>query len=439
LISEVPFRWPASSNAGHRPLPPRIGDPGTWDGVDLAALAAALGTPLHVYAAGAVRQRIAALRSALAGLDAAVCYAVKANSNLAILRLMAEQDLGADIVSGGELKRCLYAGIPASRIVFSGVGKTEGEIGEALAAGIGRFNVEAADELDSLQRLARARGVIAHAAVRINPDVDPGTHAKISTGQLETKFGVSIREARSWFAGASRLTHVCLDGLHMHIGSQVLTLDPFRRALERLATFWRELAGAGHAITSIDVGGGLGVRYRAGRDEPVGAAEYVDAIREALDGFSGRIVLEPGRWLVAEAGVLLTRVLRIKQGERCRFLVLDAAMNDLLRPSLYDAWHDLELVSGEARPLTTYDIVGPVCETGDTFARAREMPECVPGDLLIFRSTGAYGAAMASTYNTRPLAAEVLADAGRYAVIRRRQSFEDMIGGESMADTWQTT
>jgi diaminopimelate decarboxylase len=441
LTSEEPLRWPASANAGHR-RPPALDDidePGTWDGVDLQALAHALGTPLHVYSAGAIRQRIASLRTALAGLDAAICYAVKANSNLAILRLMTEQGVGADIVSAGELRRCLQAGMPASRIVFSGVGKTEDELTEALAAGIGRFNIESADELASVQRLARARGVIAHAAVRINPDVDPGTHVKISTGRLETKFGVSIREARGWFAEQSRLTHVCLDGLHMHIGSQVLALEPFRHALERLAQLWRELAAAGHAITSIDVGGGLGVCYRAGRDQPVGTADYVDAVREALCGFSGRIVLEPGRWLVAEAGVLLTRVLRIKQGERCRFLVLDAAMNDLLRPSLYDAWHDLEPVLPTARPLTTYDIVGPVCESGDTFARAREMPECRPGDLLMFRSTGAYGAAMASTYNSRPLAAEVLADAGRYAVVRCRQSFEDMISGESMITTWQTT
>lgn len=440
MTSEAPLRRPAWANADRRSQPPhKIAEAGEFDGVDLQALARELKTPLHVYSAAVIRQRIATLQMALAGLDAAICYAVKANSNVAVLRLMAEHGVGADIVSAGELRRSLHAGVPAGHIVFSGVGKTVDEMTEALAAGIARFNIESADELASLQRLAQARGVIAHAAVRINPDVDAGTHAKISTGRLETKFGVSIDEARSWFGNSTRYTHVCLDGLHMHIGSQVMTLEPFELALARLAQFWRELTTAGHMIASIDVGGGLGVCYRAGYDRPVGAAPYVRAIREALHGFDGRIVLEPGRRLVAEAGVLLTRVLRIKQGEQRRFLVLDAAMNDLPRPSLYDAWHDLEAVPRSSRPLTTYDVVGPVCETGDTFARSREMPECVPGDLLMFKATGAYSAAMASIYNSRPLAAEVLVDAGRYAVVRRRQTFEDMISGESMVTSWQTT
>ena len=408
------------------------------DGVALPALARRVGTPCQVYSASAIRERIGALQTALRGLDTLVCYAAKANSNVAILQLMAEAGLGADIVSGGELWRCLYAGIPADRIVFSGVGKTAEEIGDALAAGVARFNVESADELQLLQRIAAERNVIANASARINPDVDALTHAKISTGKSENKFGVSIDEAREWFAASATLTHVRLDGLHVHIGSQMLSLEPIRAALQRVAAFWHELAGAGHAIRSLDVGGGLGVRYRAGHDHPVSIEDYARAIREALAGFDGRILLEPGRWLVAEAGALLTRVVRIKHGQQRRFLILDAAMNDLLRPSLYDAWHDIVPLVDEMRPRQTYDVVGPVCETGDTFARDRELPECKAGDLVMIKATGAYGASMASTYNSRPLAAEVLVDRGRYAVVRRRQTFEEMIEDEQPADHWET-
>ena len=424
-----------------RPLPAPVStSAASLEGVDLVALATQLGTPLHAYSANAILTRIEGLQSALRGLDAGICYAVKANSNLAVLQLMAAAGVGADIVSSGELRRCLHAGIPADRIVFSGVGKTEDEMATALAAGIQRFNVESHDELLTLQRIAQAHGSIARAAVRINPDVDALTHAKISTGKSENKFGVSIDEARRWFAERSRLSHVQLDGLHVHIGSQILSLEPYRQALARVADFWRELEQAGHPIRSIDVGGGLGVRYRAGEDLPIAAADYVAVIRQALAGYDGRLLLEPGRYLVAEAGVLLTRVLRIKQGgERC-FLVIDAAMNDLQRPSLYDAWHDiLPVVPDPTRPMVRYDIVGPVCETGDTFARARELPECRVGDLLMIMATGAYGASMASTYNSRPLAAEAMLDQGRYAVIRRRQQFEELIAGEQPAQDWQTT
>ena len=407
------------------------------DGVALPALARRVGTPCQVYSASAIRERIGALRTALRGLDALVCYAAKANSNVAILQLMAEAGLGADIVSGGELWRCLRAGIPADRIVFSGVGKTADEIGDALAAGVARFNVESADELQLLQRIAAERDVIANASARINPDVDALTHAKISTGRSENKFGVSIDEAREWFARGTALTHVRLDGLHVHIGSQMLSLEPIRAALQRVAAFWRELAGAGHAIRSLDVGGGLGVRYRAGHDCPVSIDDYAGAIRDALADFDGRILLEPGRWLVAEAGVLLTRVIRVKHGQQRSFLILDAAMNDLIRPSLYDAWHDIVPLVDDSRTMQTYDVVGPVCETGDTFARDRELPECKAGDLVMIKATGAYGASMASTYNSRPLAAEVLVDRGRYAVVRRRQTFEEMIEGEQTAHLWE--
>ena len=410
----------------------------SFDGVDLEQLAQHIPTPFHAYSTTAIRQRIGELQTALSGLDALICFAVKANPNLAILQLMANNGVGADIVSVGELQRSLHAGIPPDHIVFSGVGKSADEIADALTIGIHRFNVESHDELLTLQRLAAAQGVIARAAVRINPDVDAHTHAKISTGKSENKFGVGIDEARRWFAERSQLTHVQLDGLHVHIGSQILMLEPFRLALQRVATFWKELAQAGHSINSIDVGGGLGVCYRAGADQPLAAADYVGVIRGALADFKGRLVLEPGRYLVAEAGVLLTRVIRVKPGVERQFLVLDAAMNDLQRPSLYDAWHDIVRVSGEARPMTIYDIVGPVCETGDTFARARALPECVAGDLLLIKATGAYGASMASTYNSRPLVAEVLLHQGRYAVVRRRQNFDEMIAGEQPVRNWET-
>lgn len=422
---------------------PEVDEKSRFDGIELHALAATLPTPFHVYSANAIRQRISGLQKALHGLDATICFAVKANSSLAILQLMAESGVGADIVSSGELKRSLLAGIPASRIVFSGVGKTEAEMAEALDAGVGRFNVESLDELESLQRVASERKVVARAAVRINPDVDARTHQKISTGKSDNKFGVGIDEARRWFSGNAAFPNVRLDGLHVHIGSQILDLEPFRQALARVARFWRELAAAGHEIASIDVGGGLGVVYRAGHDRAIDPGEYVRTVREALAGFGGRIVLEPGRYLVAEAGLLLTRVIRTKRGESRDFLIVDVAMNDLMRPSLYEAWHDIELIGaaleeeGTQRPRTTYDVVGPVCETGDTFALGRVLPECRAGDLLAIRCTGAYGASMSSTYNSRPLIAEILVDEGRYAVIRRRQSFEEMIAGEQAATSWR--
>ncbi len=412
-------------------------DPGACEGVDLASLARREGTPLHVYSAASIRGRLHALLDALKGLDADVCYAVKANSNLAILQLMVEAGVGADIVSGGELWRALNAGMAPSKIVFSGVGKSEDEIVEALQAGIARFNVESHDELMLIESLAGGLGLVAHAAVRINPDVEAGGHAKITTGKSENKFGVSIDEARCWFAEAHKLTHVRLDGLHVHIGSQILQLEPFRLALERVTSFWRELEQSGHHIASIDVGGGLGVCYREGHDQPPDVRDYVSVIRQALTGFGGRILLEPGRWLMAEAGMLLTRVVRVKQGQARHFVIVDAAMTELVRPALYDAWHDIVPVSDTTRPVRTCDIVGPVCETGDTFALQRLLPECEAGDLLAIRGTGAYGAAMASHYNSRPRVAEVLVDRGRYAVVRRRETIEEMIAGEQSAQHWE--
>lgn len=407
------------------------------DGVDLQSLAARLGTPLYVYSARAIRHRVAALREAFHGLDPVICFAVKANPSLGVLRLMAQQGLGADIVSGGELRRALMAGIDAGRTVFSGVGKTAKEIADALDSGVWKFNVESEDELRLIDRLAGARGLVAQAAVRVNPDVDAGTHEKISTGRAENKFGVSLSEAREWFLASDALEHVRLDGLHVHIGSQIVALEPFRRALERVMALWRELHELGHGIATIDIGGGLGVRYRAEDDAPVAVGGYAETVRHALQGFAGRLVLEPGRFLVAEAGLLLTRVLRLKKGESREFLVVDAAMNDLARPSLYGAWHDIRALHGRPVPATRYDVVGPVCESSDIFAQGRELPRCEAGDLLAVGGAGAYGMSMASTYNSRPLPAEAMVDDGRYAVIRERQSFDQMLAGEALAGDWQ--
>ncbi len=409
-----------------------------FDGVDPHALAERVGTPFHAYSARLIRQRIAALREALDGLDARICYAVKANPNRAILRLVADAGLGADIVSGGELRRALDAGIAPARIVFSGVGKSAEEIDAALAAGIARFNVESRDELECIDRLARAHGVVASVAARINPDVDAGTHEKISTGLADNKFGVSIEEARGWFADSAAFPNLRIDGLHVHIGSQIRTIEPFRRAFGRVEAFRRELVAAGHAVASIDAGGGLGVRYRAG-ETALDAAGYADALRECLAGHAGSFIVEPGRWLVAEAGVLLTRVLRVKHAQGRDFLVIDAAMNDFVRPAMYEAWHDIVPLHRAPRPPRRYDVVGPVCETADTFARDRVLSHCEAGDLVAILGTGAYGASMAGTYNSRPLAAEVLLDDARYSIVRRRQSHEEMTAGESAGDHWSTT
>ena len=412
-------------------------DIGRWSGVDLEVLAAHEGTPLYVYSAPAIRSRVRAMQQALQGLNAGIRYAVKANGTLAVLQLLAEEGAGADIVSAGELQRALRAGIAADAIVFSGVGKTDTEIEFALAAGVGRFNIESQAELEAIQRIAARREQRPHASVRINPDVDACTHAKISTGKAENKFGVSMDEAAMWFAHQQQWPNVQLDGLHMHIGSQLLQLAPIREAVQRMAALWRQLSAAGHSIRCLDVGGGLGVGYQQGEQAP-SAEAYAQILRDAFAGFEGCLLVEPGRWLVAEAGLLLTRVVLQKQGRERRFLVLDAAMNDLLRPTLYGAWHDIQRVGGAAgRELLAYDVVGPVCETGDTFAEGRELPRCQAGDLVAILGAGAYAASMGSTYNTRPLPAEILVDGGRYAVIRRRQTFDAMIADEQPATNWK--
>lgn len=427
-----------AANAGAWPAPIERGTRGeaVVEGVDLHAIARHVGTPCYVYSARAIRARIGALRGALQGIDHLICYAVKANPSLGVLQQMAQAGLGADIVSGGELRRALRAGIAPARIVFSGVGKTAAEIDDALSLGIWKFNLESKDELDTLQRLALLRHLRAHAAVRINPDVDAGTHDKISTGRAGDKFGVGIDTARRWFMQRERWPNVQLDGLHMHIGSQVTALGPFRDALARVVGLQRELNAGGHAIDSIDVGGGLGACYRAGHDQPLAVAQYADAIRAALGDYRGTLVLEPGRHLVAEAGVLLSHVVRTKPGVERDFMVLDAAMNDLARPSLYGAWHEIVVLRPDARASQSYDVVGPVCESSDRFAQDRSLPPCSAGDLVAIAGAGAYGSSMSSTYNSRPLAPEVLIDGGRYAVIRTRQTLEQMTAGEQVAPAW---
>lgn len=399
-------------------------------GVRLAALAAREGTPLYVYDGKALDARISALKSGLAGRRARACYAVKANSTRAILERIAAAGLGADIVSEGEMRRALAAGFRAQDIVFSGVGKSREEIAAALGAGIGRFNVETREELDMLNAQAEARGLRAAVALRINPDVDALTHAKISTGRAENKFGIALEQAREIFRNSRRWPALRIDGLHAHIGSQLLTLEPIREAMTRMAAFWRQVQEEGSQIRSIDVGGGLGVCYRDGVDHPPALGDYLDLVFGAFAGFDGELVFEPGRWLVAEVGVLLTRVLRVKEGTQRRFLVLDAAMNDLIRPSLYEAWHDIVALVPADRPRQEYDVVGPVCETGDTFAQGRMLAQVEEGELVVIRGAGAYGMSMASTYNSRRLPAEVLAEDGGYYLIRRRQDWDEMTAGE---------
>lgn len=396
--------------------------------VPLAAIAQALGTPTWVYSAGTMRARLAELQSSLAGLDCEIHYAIKANDHLAVLRLFAAGGAGADVVSGGELRRARAAGIPAGHIVFSGVGKTEAELRLALDEDIEQINVESAEELAMLSAVASAAGRTARVALRINPDVDAGTHAKITTGTAENKFGIPYGEAAALYAHAAGLPGIRPVGLALHIGSQILSIAPYRAAYARAAELVQALRGRGLAVERLDCGGGLGVGYG---DEP-GAplAAYAGMLKASLGGLGVKLMLEPGRWLVAPAGVLLGRVVLVKG--HGRFMVLDAAMNDLVRPAMYDAWHGIVPVAaadlhGPAAPV---DVVGPICESSDMFARARALPRLGAGALVAILDAGAYGAVMSSTYNARPLAAMAMVDGADWAVIRERQDPAAMWAGE---------
>ncbi len=393
------------------------------DGVPLNRIADVVGTPTWVYSASTMRARLKALSSALtaAGLDSHVHYAVKANDHLAVLSLLGAQGAGADVVSEGELRRARHAGIPADRIVFSGVGKSPRELTLALAEDIGQINVESAEELAMLSAIASGMGKTARVALRVNPDVDAGTHAKISTGRATDKFGIPYDDAVALYRHAASLPGIRPMGLATHIGSQILSLSPYRAAYARIADLVRALRQAGQTVETVDCGGGLGIPYR---NQPTPSpAGLAGAIAGSFHNLDVRVFVEPGRWLVAQAGILLTSVILVKQAPGTRFVVLDGAMNDLVRPAMYDAWHGIVPVSPTdlVAPLSPADVVGPVCESGDTFARARLLPPLAANSRVAILDAGAYGAVMSSTYNARPLAAQVLVDNERWSVIRDRQ------------------
>jgi diaminopimelate decarboxylase len=402
--------------------------------VPLPEIAAAVGTPVYVYSAGAMRQQARSLAEALGGLgDPLVAYAVKANPNAAVLATFAAEGLGADIVSAGELQRALAAGIPADKIVFSGVGKTREEMRLGLEAGICQFNLESGAEALLLSEVALSLGREARAAFRVNPGVEPGTHAKISTGLAESKFGIQIAGAVSEYAKAAALPGLKLHGVAVHIGSQLTSLDPFERAFASVGQLIAELRAAGHDIRLADLGGGLGVPYDPAAASPPSPADYGAMVNRVTRDWDVRLIFEPGRFLVASAGVLLTQVIRTKPGATHPFVIVDAAMNDLMRPTLYDAWHSIEAVKPSGERLTA-NIVGPVCESGDTFALARDVDQVGEGDLVVFRTAGAYAATMASTYNSRPLTPEVLVDGKRWAVVRPRVGIEQLIAADAIPD-----
>jgi diaminopimelate decarboxylase len=399
----------------------------------LSRLAAEHGTPLYVYSTATITRHWRAMDRALSGLDHLVCYALKANGNLAVLRLLARLGAGFDIVSGGELYRVLKAGGDPGKVVFSGVGKRDDEIAFALEAGVKAIDVESGAELARVSVVARRLGVRAPIALRVNPDVDPRTHPYISTGLRESKFGVSMDEARRLYPIAAGDPALEVRGVACHIGSQITTLRPFLDAVSRLLVLVRDLGKAGIRLRHLDVGGGLGIPYDD--EEPPHPEAYGRALRRALAGFDGQVLVEPGRLLVGNAGVLLTRVLYLKRSGRKTFVIVDAAMTDLVRPALYGAHHAIEPVDAPRRGVREIvcDVVGPVCESADFLARRRHMPEPRAGDLLAVRSAGAYGFAMSCNYNARPRAAEVLVDGDRAVLARRRETYADLVRGEDAA------
>ena len=404
--------------------------------VSIKEIAKHLGTPFYVYSTATLRRHFDLFESALNGLDHLICYAVKASSNQAILRTLAKFGAGMDVVSGGEYKRARDAGVEGNRIVFSGVGKTISEMKMALSEGVRQFNVESEEELFVLSRLANSMDRLAPITLRVNPDVDAKTHEKIATGKAENKFGIPISRAREVYALAASLPGIKVVGIDLHIGSQLTQLLPFEEAYKKIADLTNILRSDGHEIMRLDLGGGLGIPYGSKDGTPPTPKEYGQMIKRVLGHLNCEIEIEPGRLLVGNAGLLVSEVIYVKKGHDREFLILDAAMNDLLRPALYEAYHDIVPIvkSRLEHKDAVYDIVGPVCETGDTFAKSREMKKCKPGDLLAFRSAGAYGAAMASEYNTRPLVPEVLTNNGEYVVIRDRPSLEEIIARDKIPD-----
>ena len=404
--------------------------------VSLSDIAEDVGTPFYAYSNATLERHYNAFSQAFDGMDTMVCYSVKANSNIAVVRTLARLGAGADVVSGGELKRALEAGIPANKIVFSGVGKTRQELGDALKVGIMQINVESEPELEALSEIALDLGAQAAVAFRVNPDVDAQTHAKISTGKAENKFGIEWNRVHEVYKKASSMAGIHPVGLAMHIGSQLTETGPFREAYIRMRELVSKLRVDGLNVERLDLGGGLGIPYGDTEGPLAGPVEYAQIVREIFADFDGRLMFEPGRVIAGNAGVLVTRVIYVKEGATRDFAIVDAAMNDLTRPSLYDAFHEIVPVNladddGKTVP---YDVVGPICETGDTFCTQRRLPRLAAGDLLAIRTAGAYGATMASSYNTRALVPEVMVRGKDFSVIRRRMEVDDLIDLETFPD-----
>ncbi len=409
--------------------------------VSLAALADEVGTPFYCYSTATLTRHYRVFADAFAGADSLICYSVKANSNIAVLATLGREGAGMDVVSEGELRRALRAKIAPDKIVFSGVGKTRAEMAFALETGIYAFNVESRAELEALSEVASDRGMTARTALRVNPDVDAGTHHKIATGKAENKFGVAWDDALPLYRLARDLPGIAPSGVHMHIGSQITALDPFRRAFALLRELIGVLRDDGIAIDFVNLGGGLGIPYRDAEGAPPLPADYAAIVKSAVGDLNVRLLFEPGRLIAGNAGVLVTRVISVKHGTARNFVIVDAAMNDLIRPTLYDAWHEIHPVD-EAKlsvPRMTADLVGPVCETGDYFAQGRDLPEFREGDLLAIMTAGAYGAVLASQYNSRPLVPEVLADGAAWTLVRTRPDYDAMLAGERLPDWVETT
>jgi diaminopimelate decarboxylase len=397
--------------------------------VSLAEIAARVGTPFYCYSTATLTRHFTLFDEALSGMDHLVCYAMKANSNQAVLTLMAGLGAGVDVVSGGEYRRAIAAGFTGDKIVFSGVGKTREEMTLALQGGIRQFNVESEPEMERLNAVAQVLGLVAPITVRVNPDVDAKTHAKIATGKKENKFGIPISRAREVYARAAALPGIDIVGIDVHIGSQLTQLEPFESAYKKVAELTRELRADGHDIRRLDLGGGLGIPYERSNEAPPLPSEYGAMVQRVLGDLDVEVEIEPGRLIAGNAGVLVSEVIYVKSGEEREFLIIDAAMNDLIRPAMYEAHHDIVPVV-EAAPgseKVKYDVVGPVCESGDTFAKQRDLDVLGEGDLIALRSAGAYGAVMASEYNSRPLIPEVLVQGDQFAVIRKRPDYDEMI------------
>jgi diaminopimelate decarboxylase len=404
--------------------------------VALTDIAATVGTPFYCYSAATLTRHYKLFSEALAPLPHLVCFAIKSLSNIAILKLLGDLGAGMDVVSIGEYHRARAAGVPGNRIVFSGVGKTRDEMRTALLGGIRQFNVESEPELRALSQVATSLGLTAPITLRVNPDVDARTHAKIATGKKENKFGIPITRAPAIYAEAAALPGIQVVGIDVHIGSQLTELEPFEQAFQKVADLTELLRSQGHTITRLDLGGGLGIPYTRSNDAPPLPLDYGAMIKRTLGHLNCEIEIEPGRLISGNSGILVSKVIYNKQGEGRDFLILDAAMNDLIRPSMYDAHHDIVPVT-EPAPGTLpqpFDVVGPVCETGDTFAKQRDLPPMEEGDLVAFRSAGAYGAVMASEYNTRPLVPEVLVQGDHFAVIRARPTFEEILKRDSIPE-----